>query len=407
MARRPVFGSGLGCDRRSRLLTGVGRSAPAGPTVRSVIDEAKVQRLLDRVRREVDDGLLPAAQIAVALDGEVVVDATFGAPDETRFVVYSATKALVAAAIWRLIDRGDVDVAAPVASYLSGFEANGKGEVTVEQVLTHTGGFPYAPLGPDRWSSRERRLEALAGWRLTQEPGAQFTYHPTAGHWVLGEIIAEVTGQDHTDAIEALVTEPLGLRRLLGILPDDRDAIATTVGVGELPTPDEVEAAFGFKLDLGALIPADVALGALLTLNEPAAQRVGVPGGGGVMRAADLALLYQGFLHDPAGLWSPEVLAAGTAEIRTTLPDVLGFASNRTLGLIVAGDDGHAAARGFGRTASPRAFGHRGAGGQLAFADPVSGLSVGYATSGLDQHLIRQNRRDTAIASLAADLLAD
>jgi len=372
-----------------------------------VIDDAKVQRLLTRVRREVDDGVLPATQIAVALDGEVVVDATFGAPDDTRFIVFSATKALVAGAIWRLIDRGDVDVAAPVATYLDAFATNGKEVVTVEQVLTHTGGFPFAPLGPPTWNERADRLAAMARWRLTQEPGSQFTYHPTAGHWVLGEIIAEVTGQDHTDAIEELVTAPLGLRRLLGIRADDREAIATTVGVGSLPTPEEVEAAFGFALDLEALIPADVALGALLTLNDPAAQAVGVPGGGGVMRAADLALLYQGFLRNPDGMWSPEILAAGTAEVRSDLPDLMGVPSHRTLGLIVAGDDGRAAVRGFGRTSSPRAFGHRGAGGQLAFADPATGISVGYATSGLDQHLIRQNRRDTAIASLATDLLRD
>ncbi|HEX2578566.1 MAG TPA: serine hydrolase, partial [Aquihabitans sp.] len=155
------------------------------------------------------------------------------------------------------------------------------------------------------------------------------------------------------------------------------------------------------------LVPADVAVGALLTLNDPKAQEVGVPGGGGVMRAADLALLYQAFLHDPEGLWSPEILRAGTQEVRSVLPDMWGNASNRTLGLILAGDDGLGHRRGFGRTASTRAFGHRGAGGQLAFADPATGLSVGYATSGLDQHLIRQERRDTAISSLAADLLVD
>lgn len=372
-----------------------------------VIDDAKVQRLLTRVRREVDDGLLPAAQIAVALDGELVVDATFGAPDDSRFIVFSATKALLAGAIWRLIDRGDVDVAAPVAAYLDAFTTNGKDVVTVEQVLTHTGGFPFAPLGPPRWATSESRREAMARWRLTLDPGAVFTYHPTAGHWVLGEILTEVTGLDHTDAVQQLVTDPLGLPRLLGIPLDQRDGILETVGVGSLPTPAEVKEAFGIEVDLHALIPADVALNALLSLNDPDAQAVGVPGGGGVMRAADLALLYQGFLRNPDDLWSPEVLAAGTAEARVVLPDLWGVPSNRTLGLILAGDDGLGHRRGFGHTASGRAFGHRGAGGQLAFADPASGLSIGYATSGLDQHLIRQERRDSAISSLAADLLAD
>lgn len=372
-----------------------------------MLDDTKIDRLLTRVRKEVDDGLLPAAQIAVAQNGKVVVDATFGAPDDSRFIVFSATKALVAGAFWRLIDRGDVDLAAPVATYLDAFTTNGKEVVTVEQVLTHTGGFPFAPLGPPRWSTRESRLEAMARWRLTLEPGAVFTYHPTAGHWVLAEIISEITGLGHTDAIQQLVTDPLGLPRLLGIAPDDRDGILETVGVGAVPTPEEMEAAFGVAVDLGAIVPADVALGALLSLNDPDAQALGVPGGGGVMRAADLALLYQGFLQNPGGLWSDEVLAAGTQEVRSALPDMWGVPSNRTLGLIVAGDDGLGHRRGFGRTASSRAFGHRGAGGQLAFADPASGLSVGYATNGLDQHLIRQERRDTAISSLAADLLAD
>ena len=78
----------------------------------------------------------------------VVVDATFGAPDDSRFIVFSATKAFVAAAFWQLIDRGDVDVMAPVATYLDAFTTNGQEEVTVEQVLTHTGGFPFAPPGP-------------------------------------------------------------------------------------------------------------------------------------------------------------------------------------------------------------------------------------------------------------------
>jgi CubicO group peptidase (beta-lactamase class C family) len=372
----------------------------------ATIDPSKVDRLLERVRREVDEGLSPAVSIAVALDGEVVVEATYGADDDARFVGFSATKALVAGAVWRLLDAGEIELDAPAARYVPEFATNGKDVVTIEHLLTHTGGFPWAPLGPDRWATSEGRREAFARWRLTLDPGSAFVYHPTAGHWVLGEILATVTGRDHADAIEELVTAPLGLPRLLAIPVDEQDDVIDAVGVGAPPTPEEMEEAFGFKVDIAALIPPDVALGALLTLNDPEARAVGVPGGGGIFRARDLALLYQGFLHDPDGLWSEHALEEGTRHVRMTLPDVWGVPASRTLGLVVAGDDGNAHRRGFGRSASPRAFGHNGAGGQLAYADPDSGLSVGYLTAGMDQHMIRQNRRDTAIGSFAMDLLA-
>ncbi|MBX3312742.1 MAG: beta-lactamase family protein [Actinobacteria bacterium] len=371
-----------------------------------MIDDTKLKALITRLHREIDEGLSPAVQIAIARHGELLVDETIGVPSSSRFVAFSATKAFVAGAIWRLVDEGLVVLDAPVATYLPEFAGNGKEGVTVEMVLTHTGGFPYAPLGPGRWETRASRLEAFGRWRLTSEPGESFTYHPTAGHWVLGEVIAAVTGEDHTDAIQRLVTDPLGLPRVLGIRPDDREGIVESVATGALPTPEEVEALMGFKLDLAALIPPEVGVQALLTLNEPSVQEIGVPGGGGVMRAADLALLYQAMIDDPLGLWSPEILRAGTREIRVDLPDAMGEPSNRTLGLISAGTDGRAAQRGMGKHASPEAFGHRGAGGQLAFADPATGISVAYLTAGLDQHLLRQYRRDTAIASLASDILA-
>ncbi len=286
------------------------------------IDQAKVDQLLARVRRDVDEGLAPAVSVAVAYQGEVVVEATYGAPEGSRFVGFSATKALVAGAIWRLLDQGTVSIHEPVATYIDEFATNGKEAVTVEHLLTHTGGFPWAPLGPDRWGTSQGRREMFARWRLTLDPGTTFVYHPTAGHWVLGEILATVTGMDHADAIEELVTAPLGLPRLLAIAPEDQGDVIDAVGVGAPPTPEEMEEAFGFKVDISALIPPDVALNALLTLNDPQARAVGVPGGGGIFRARDLAMLYQGFLHDPDGLWSDEAIEQGTRNVRMTLPDM-------------------------------------------------------------------------------------
>jgi CubicO group peptidase (beta-lactamase class C family) len=380
-------------------------AAPSPPRAAARLEPAKVDALLQRARREVDDGLLPSCQLAVALDGEVVVNAAFGpATVDTRYVAFSSTKALVAAAIWRLLADGRVELGRPAADYVPAFGTNGKDVVTVEQLLLHTGGFPFAPLGPPEWATREGRLKRFAAWRLTLEPGTTYRYHPTAGHWVLAEIIESVTGTPYPDAIEALVTAPLGLPRLLGVSPDGPNDVAPLSGVGEPPTPEEMEAAMGVAIDLTAVFPPDVALGALLTLAGPEAQALGVPGGGGVMRAQDLARFYQGLLHDPVGLWPPDLLLDVTRRVRCSLPDLMGVPANRSLGLLVAGDDGRSHLRGFGRTVSPQAFGHNGAGGQVAWADPATGLSFVYFTNGLDQHLIREQRRCTALSSLAATL---
>ena len=75
---------------------------------------------------------------------------------------------------------------------------------------------------------------------------------------------------------------------------------------------------------------------------------------------------------------------------------------NRTRGLVVAGDDGRSHLRGMGRTVSPAAFGHNGAAGQVAWADPATGLSFCYLTNGRDLNVLREHRRTTAVSSLAA-----
>ena len=119
-------------------------------------------------------------------------------------------------------------------------------------------------------------------------------------------------------------------------------------------------------------------------------------------RAADLASYLQAMLHNPGGMWDPAALADGTGHVRNMLPDpILGYRAWRTLGLTVAGDDGQAFLRGFGHTVGPRAFGHNGAGGQIAWADPDSGLSFAYTTNGIDRHLLRESRRTSGIASRA------
>lgn len=360
------------------------------------IDQAAVKALMERARREVDSGLLPSVQIALGHGGELVAFETFGdATNDSRYVVYSATKAFVAGAMWALIGDSSIDVSKRVADYIPEFATNGKENITVEQVMLHTSGFPSAPLNPLDGDTSAGRTAAFAKWRLNWEPNTTYEYHPTAAHWVLAELIERVSGQDFRDVVEQRVTTPAGLERVLGKVAYPASEL---IAVGEPATPDELEAALGVRsIDVG-----EVTTDALLGFNNPAVQQVGVPGGGGVMRAADLALYYQAILHNPNEMWNPDVLADATGNVRNTFGErVTGLAANRTLGLIQAGSDGMSNLRGMGRTVSPGTFGHNGAAGQIAWGDPVTGLSLGYCTNGLDQHYIREHRRTTAIASLA------
>ena len=68
-------------------------------------------------------------------------------------------------------------------------------------------------------------------------------YHPTAGHWVLVSLIETLVGEPYGDAIHRMVTEPLGLPRLLGIPVDEQDGIQPVVAVGEPATADDLAAA--------------------------------------------------------------------------------------------------------------------------------------------------------------------
>jgi CubicO group peptidase (beta-lactamase class C family) len=241
-------------------------------------------------------------------------------------------------------------------------------------------------------------------WHCSWEPGSAYEYHATSAHWVLAEIIERTTGTDFRTVVSDRVLDPHGLQRLrLGVPEADQGDITELVASGDPATPDELAAALGVR----ELPVTEVTEDALLGFNEPATRALGVPGGGAVSDAADLALFYQALLHNPKGVWDDDLLADVTGNVRNTLPDLLfGHPILRTLGLCTAGDDGKATYRGFGKTGSPGRFGHNGAGGQLAWADPDSGLSFVYLTNGLDAHPIRQGRRGVALSSIAADCAA-
>ena len=364
------------------------------------IDALALDDLVARAQREIDEGLLPSCQLAFARDGKLAVWITLGAAAAgSRYVIFSATKPVVASAMWILMGEGVLDVTRPVAELVPEFGTNGKDVITVEQVMLHTSGFPRAPFAALDWDDRERRLARFGQWRCNWEPGTRFEYHPTSAHWVLAEVIERVSGTDFREFIRTRILEPLGVTGLqVGVPASDQADINDLIATGAPATPDELEAAIGIR----ELPLTEVTTPVLLSFNQPAVRAVGVPGGGGVSNAADLALFYQALLRDPLTIWKPEVLSDATSTVRNTFPDYMGTPANRTRGLVVKGEGERAHMRGMGRVVGPRAFGHNGAGGQIAWADPDTGVSFCFLTNGIDEHELRQWRRGAGLANRAA-----
>jgi len=391
--------------RRRTVTLGAVSAAPFSRTIEGAtadhgIDPDALDELVARAQREIDEGRLPSCQLAFARDGKLAVSITLGeAAPASRYVIFSATKPIVASAMWILMGEGAIDVTRRVAEGVPEFGTNDKDVITIEQVMLHTSGFPRAPFGALDWDDRERRLARFARWRCNWEPGTRFEYHPTSAHWVLAEVIERVSGTDFREFIRTRILEPLGVTGLqVGVPPSDQADINDLVATGAPATPDELEAAIGIR----ELPLTEVTTQALLNFNQPAVRAVGVPGGGGVSTAADLALFYQALLHDPLATWKPAVLADVTSNVRNTFPDFMGTPANRTRGLVVKGAGERAHMRGMGRVVGPRAFGHNGAAGQIAWADPDTGVSFCFLTNGIDEHELRQWRRGAGLANRAA-----
>lgn len=384
------------------------------------VDSQKLDVLFDRVEKEVREGLLPSVQVAIARDGKLAATRTFGTAtfegkgeavptdDDTLYCVFSATKAVTSAAAWLLIEEGKLSVDEVVADIIPEFGENGKAGIVVEQLFTHTAGFPSAPMRPTDFIDERVRLERFASWRLNFEPGSRFIYHPSSSMYVVAAIIERRSGMAFREFVRERISKPLGLDDLwVGLPPSQHHRVAGIVHVGEALSPEDYA-----QMGLKAPPATEVTEGAVEGFNRAEVREAGVPGGGGIMTASDIALFYQALIHGGRArggppVWKPETIEMGLRVRSGELTEMLsGTLANRTLGLIVAGEEGRTF-RGFGHTNSPMSFGHGGAGGQLGWADPLTGISIGYCTNGFDRNGVRQARRGIGISSRAASCALD
>ncbi|MEU7746336.1 serine hydrolase domain-containing protein [Nonomuraea sp. NPDC049158] len=365
--------------------------------------DPRFSRVREAFDRHFADGLELGAAFAVYLDGELVVDLWDGVADrrterpweeDTPAFAYSCTKAITATVLLQLAERGQVDVAAPVAEVWPEFGVRAKQRVTVEHLLSHQAGLPAlderVPVA--EFEDQPAIAARLAGQRPIWRPGSAHGYHALTYGFLVGEVVRRVTGKSVGELVAAEISGPLGLDLWVGA-PDDvitRAARLTAepppgsesgqrVPTAETPprTPigppkDPIAAIAMAAADPNSLMNRTMGNPRMQDLpggaNNPVMLRAGWPAVGLVATARSLAAFYRSLLG--GDLLRPETLADAIRP-RASGPDQV-LLLESAFGL------------GFMRPAmsffvpSVTAFGHTGVGGSIGLADPKYGVAAGY-----------------------------
>lgn len=182
--------------------------------------DSRFDKVREALQRRIDSGAELGASMAIVIDGEMVVDLWGGWTDKEKNVpwqentltnVWSTTKTVTALAALMLIDKGLLNVNQKVAHYWPEFAANGKADIELRHILSHTSGLSgwEAPFQMEDLYDWERSTALLAAQAPWWKPGSASGYHAmTYGHLV-GEIIRRVTGQKLGEFVAAEIAGPL------------------------------------------------------------------------------------------------------------------------------------------------------------------------------------------------------
>jgi CubicO group peptidase (beta-lactamase class C family) len=347
------------------------------------------------------------AAVAAYVRGEKVVDlwggvrdARDGAPweEDTLVVVYSTSKGLAAMALALTHSRGLLDYGERVAAYWPEFAQNGKGRVTVRQLLGHEAGVPIVdePLHPDMLRDFDRLAEVIARQKPMWRPGARHGYHGVSLGWYEGELMRRVDPERRTlgRVFKEDVAEPLGgLDVHFGVPPTvTKERIARIERANPLKVLPEVRH-MPRRMAVSFLNPRSVTfrtfanprIGRLANLDRDEYRELEFPAGGAVGSARAIARAYSAFAAR-----EPELgLSQRTLDELTRFPDPpeLGW-QDVVLKVETAFSLGYARPFGpFRFGSSERAFGHPGAGGSFAFADRDREVSFCYVMNRLGFYL--------------------
>ncbi|QVI19573.1 beta-lactamase family protein [Nocardia tengchongensis] len=325
--------------------------------------------------------------LAVYEHGQPVVDVHAGSADahgtawtaDTGAMVYSASKGVSATVLARLADRGLLDYNAPVAEYWPEFAAHGKGSITVTELLSHRAGLSALPATTPGevldHELMEARLAAAKPDHLLGKP----IYHALTIGWLMNGLARAITGHDMTRLYRSEVAEPLGVdgihlgRPPAGARTRPADLVGSLKTLAERTIPGPVATAVP---QLPRLLRSPISsiyvpgLESIFRGDRPAILDTALPAGNAVCTAPALAKMYSALACDGYVDGRPYLSAEtvrGLQRIRT-------YQLDRALVIPFW----HVGYHSFPSPHAPRGYGHMGLFGSMGWADPDSGIAVGF-----------------------------
>ncbi|MFF2823257.1 serine hydrolase domain-containing protein [Arthrobacter koreensis] len=357
------------------------------------------------------------AALAVRVHGESVLDLWGGVADpdaradwdeQTVSVVFSCTKGLMSILAARLVQENRLDYDAPVARYWPEFAAAGKQDVLVRHVLAHRSGLsaPREVLKLEDVLDWDTIVTHLARQEPLWTPGEHYAYHALTHGWLLGEIIRRITGVSPGTFFRDLAAEPLKAEAWIG-LPREHSArvarshvgkslLALTAEQSRRREPDVVD--WNHRaMTLGNAFP-DALVNPNGGFNAPEVQAVEIPGAGGIGSARALAKIWSATVveTDRIRLLDDAVVQTAT-RVQTEGPPL--WDPRPPYARWGMGFQLDSAAR---RLLTPAGFGHDGAGGQVAFADPVHKVGFAYLTNQMEAG---EDSRATSVVDALREVL--
>jgi CubicO group peptidase (beta-lactamase class C family) len=361
------------------------------------------------------------ASTAVYHRGHKVVDVWGGSFDEngdrpyddaTLQVVFSTTKGIVAIAVAMCVQRGLLDYNEKVATYWPEFAAHGKGDATVAQLMSHQCGL----IAPDVAVTLADALDwkmmtaLLADTKPDWPIGSGHGYHAVTFGWLAGELIRRTDGRTPGRFVAEEIAVPLGVDLWIGLPEELEHRVSPVIGsfLGTDSTPPYVRAMMEMFLGAGTRAGRALLLNGAFSIHEQVFNRrdvhaAEIPAANGITTASALAKVYAATINSVDGV---RLLDASVCDVaRTTVtppgePDLcLIIPTHFGMGFMTHGV--------FTPYSGPGSFGHSGAGGSVAFAQPERELAVGYVMNQASANLaadVRAQRITDAAAKVADSL---